>query len=121
MRLGPLLFLLWFVVLALSCAAVIVHLVRHGRRRLGAALLCPVGALLLFGFVSTWMGLAERAWSVQSPAAWLAFLVGCTGVVFLFLGLRAVMRVPLKPGQCPGCGYLFSGLTLCPECGRREK
>ncbi len=120
MRIGAVVYVLWFLTLAACCGAVVVHMVRHRARRIGAALLCPLGAVLMFGLVSAGIGLAEGAWNWANPGLWIALLIGAGGVVLTVIGARVVLERPIGAGACRGCGYDRKGLArgaACPECG----
>ena len=81
--------------------------------------LCPLGALLMYGFVSAGAGLGEGVWTADSPGLWVAVAVGGVGLALSIAGWRAVLRPPRLPGQCRKCGYQRAGLAVCPECGAR--
>ncbi len=118
MRLGPLIVLAWVAVMLLSSAAVGLHAARHGARGLATALLCPLGAALMFGLISAFIGLAEGVWGFRSPGLWIALAFGVAGAALEVLGWRAVLRSRIRAGQCRTCGYDLAGLSVCPECGR---
>lgn len=109
--------LAWLAAFIVSCAAVVLHAVRHRTRGLAMSLRCPLGAALMFGFVSVAVGLAEGAWGFRSSGLWIAMSAGTAGLALEVLGWRAVLRQRIRFGQCRSCGYELGGLSTCPECG----
>lgn len=118
--------LAWLLVFLISCAAPILHLVRHRGRGSGvggwaggivAALQAPVGAGFMLGLVMAYIGLAEKTWSWSSTELWMLVLLGVLGIPLQIIGWRAALRPALRPGQCLACGYAMQGLASCPECG----
>lgn len=112
----PVLILAWMVLVLISCGAVVVHYLRHRTRRLAWSLLCPIGAVLCFGFLSVLIGLVEQG--LRPTTFWLALCIGLVGVLLAVIGWREVLRTPRRPGECIACGYPIQGLKVCPECGR---
>ncbi len=113
---GPLIVLAWGAVFLASILAPIVHAVRHGRRRVGTSFFAPLGAILSTAAIIAAIGTLEPG--ALSPAmATILALVGFVGLVFIWLGWRAVLRPIPGPTDCPACGYAMANLPRCPECG----
>ncbi len=113
-----LIMLAWAAAQVLSPAAVILHLVRHGTRRLWLAFLCPLGAFLAFGLDSAAIAQAESSWSLAPRGLHFAAAVGVLGIALQVIGWRAVLRRRPGPGACRACGYDLHGMDRCPECGK---
>lgn len=117
MSIGPLVIFLWLLLVLASCVAVGFHIYRHGRRRIGVALLTPLGAVLTFGFVSALIGVLESGWTPWRAGFVIAIVCGIVGVLLCVIGWRAVLRPRVRNGDCPNCGYPVGVATKCPECG----
>ena len=117
MSIGPLVIVLWLLVVLASCVAVVFHISRHGRRWIGVALLAPLGAVLTFGFVSALVGILESSWTPLHAGFVVAIVCGIVGALLCVIGWRAVLRPRTRAGDCPNCGYPVGVATKCPECG----
>jgi hypothetical protein len=119
--LGPLVILAVFALALLGVTSAVVNGVRHGSKGRGALACGAIGAPLVLAWAVLYMGLREGAWSVRSPGAWLAALVGLLGVCGVGYSFLASWRPRPGRGQCLDCGYSLGGLARCPECGREAK
>ncbi len=117
MKLGPLVILLWFLLMVVSCVAVAVHARRHGLRATGRAWLAPLGAGLSGALVYAFIGAAELNWSPLQARMVAGLVFGCTGLGLCVIGWRAAMRPRANEGDCRACGYAARGAERCPECG----
>ncbi len=117
--LGPLLVLGCGTLSIIGLAAPIVSYARHTRRGMGRALLGVPGAVLVWGVVSAFIGVAEKVWTWRDAQPWLLGLLSAVGLVLVIVGMRAALRPRLPAGHCTACGYACAGLGRCPECGKQ--
>lgn len=115
---GPILILLCGFLSLVGLAAPVVSFVRHRQRGLVRALAGLPAAVLVWAWVSLYLGMLERVWSIWNLWPWLLGVLGGIGVFLLILSVRTALRARFGPGQCRVCGYPCEGMERCPECGR---
>ncbi|MBL8759753.1 MAG: hypothetical protein JNL50_00465 [Phycisphaerae bacterium] len=124
MKLGPIIGLVWVVMVIASLVALLIGVRRHGVRGARAVLLGPLGAIATAALVVAWIGYAEGVYR-NPPAKAVVVLVpllltGVAGLYVQFIAWRAALRTPIGPGCCQKCGYELKELARCPECGKER-
>ncbi|MBS0195948.1 MAG: hypothetical protein JSR77_04245 [Planctomycetes bacterium] len=114
---GVVIILLCVVVSGVGLLTAVVTASRHGRRGLAGACGAALGSVLVWAWVSLYVGTAERVWTARSVAPWGLACTGAVGCALLAWGIVVMRRRVPGRYDCPRCGYDCKGVDRCPECG----
>jgi len=92
MKIGVIFLLLWFLLVALALVAAVAAALLRGVGTLKWSVLLIIGAILLYGFVSAGIGMAEGVWTFTTPGFLVAAGVGTTGMVSMIVAVAGLVR-----------------------------
>ncbi|MBT5608708.1 MAG: hypothetical protein HN742_24410 [Lentisphaerae bacterium] len=99
MGIGPIILLVWFLLMISSIATGIVMAVVRGVGSLKWSAQTVLGTLLYYGFISAGLGVSEGVWTATSPGLLIALAVGGAGVALTIVGIRGLVRTRTADGQ----------------------
>ena len=99
MRIGPIILLVWFLLVISSAISTIVMAVVRGATSLKWSVQIMLGTLLYCGFISAALGVSEGVWSATSPGLLVALAIGIAGMALTVTGIRGLVRTKTTVGQ----------------------
>ena len=99
MMIGPIILLVWFLLVISSVITAITMAVVRGAASLKWSVQIVLGALLYYGFISAALGASEGVWTASSPGLWVALAICIAGVALTVTGIRGLVRTKRADGQ----------------------
>jgi len=98
MNIGPIILLLWILLVSSSIITAIVMAIVKGASSLKWSVKIVLGTLLYYGFISACLGKSEGEWTMSFPGFLVALTIGIAGVVLTIIGVRGLIHTrPARP------------------------
>jgi len=100
MKFGPIIILVWILLLSSALLTGIVMVIVRGATSLKWSVLTILGAVLCYGFISAGIGVSEGVWAFTSTGFLVAVTIGIVGVALTIFGIRGLIRTRARgPGN----------------------
>lgn len=99
MGIGPIILVVWFLLVIASIITAIVMAVARGATSLKWSVQVMLGTLLYYGFISAALGVSEGVWTATSPGLLVALAIGSAGMALTVTGIRGLVRPKTTVGQ----------------------
>ena len=99
MGIGPIILLVWILLVSSSIITAIVMAMVRGVTSLKWSALTMLGTALCYGFISAGLGVSEGVWTVTSPGLLVALAIGIAGVALTTIGMLGLVRTRATSGQ----------------------
>ena len=99
MKIGPIILLVWILLLSSAVLAAIVMAIVRGATSLRWGVLTILGTVLYYGFISAGLGVSEGVLTFTSTVFLIAVTIGIAGVALSIIGIRGFFRTRARRQQ----------------------